>query len=169
LDFFDVRRADAADGDLDEQFVRADARDRHGLDAQIVHAAINDGAHGFGNLGHAEILTTNGHGWTRNFFNGGSKKLLSENSGQVSAVLMQLFLQVLDGDFAIYYFAAPDLLQTAGDFLAQFGCIRADEFLLRAQHSEALGNHVAGGTVMTVLQLLGDELFLLGCEGDRHG
>jgi hypothetical protein len=95
----------------------------------------------------------------------GSVNLLA---GHLKA-LMQLFPQILDGRPAIHQFAAPDLLQAAGDFLTQLGGIRADEFLLRAQHSEALGNHVAGGTVMAVLQLLGDELLLLGCECDRHG
>jgi hypothetical protein len=56
-DFFDVGGADAADGDLDEEFVRADARDGHGFEAQVIDAAINDGAHGFGDVGHAEFLT----------------------------------------------------------------------------------------------------------------
>ena len=82
---------------------------------------------------------------------------------------MQLFPKILDGGFAIHHFTAPDLLHAAGDFLAQLGGIRADEFLPRAQHSEALDNDIGGGTVMAVLQLLGDELLLLGCEGDRHG
>jgi hypothetical protein len=36
LDFFDVGGADAADGDFDEQFVRADARDGDGFDAEVV-------------------------------------------------------------------------------------------------------------------------------------
>ena len=58
LDFFDVGGADAADGDFDEQFVRADARDGDGFEAEIVDAAINDGAHGFGDVGHGELLTT---------------------------------------------------------------------------------------------------------------
>jgi hypothetical protein len=58
LDFFDVGGADAADGDFDEQFVGADARDGDGFEAQVVHAAIDDGAHGFGDVRHGEILTT---------------------------------------------------------------------------------------------------------------
>ncbi len=57
LDFFDVGGADAAGGDFDEQFVGADARDGDGFEAQVVHAAIDDGAHGFGNIGHAKLLT----------------------------------------------------------------------------------------------------------------
>jgi hypothetical protein len=52
LDFFDVGGADAADGDLDEEFMGADARDGDGFEAQVVDAAINDGAHGFGNVEH---------------------------------------------------------------------------------------------------------------------
>ena len=67
LDFFDVGGADAADGDLDEEFMGAEARDGHGFEAQVVHAAINDGAHGFGNGEPREHLTTDGHGWTRIF------------------------------------------------------------------------------------------------------
>ena len=55
LDFFDVGGADAADGDSDEQFVRADLRDGNGFEAEVVDAAINDGAHGFGNVRHGEI------------------------------------------------------------------------------------------------------------------
>jgi hypothetical protein len=58
LDFFDVGWADAADGDFDEQFMGADARDRDGLEAQVVHAAIDDGAHGFGNVRHGKVLAT---------------------------------------------------------------------------------------------------------------
>ena len=65
LDFFDVGGADAAGGDFDEQFVGADARDGDGFEAQVVHAAIDDGAHGFGDVRHGGILTTDGHGWTR--------------------------------------------------------------------------------------------------------
>jgi hypothetical protein len=65
MDFFYVGRADAADGDLDEQFIFTDARDGDRFEAQVVDAAINDGAHGFWNGGHAESLTTDGQGWTR--------------------------------------------------------------------------------------------------------
>ncbi len=57
LDFFDVGGADAADGDLDEEFMGAEARDGHGFDAQVVDAAINDGAHGLGNVRHDKLLT----------------------------------------------------------------------------------------------------------------
>ena len=61
VDFFDVGGADAADGDPDEEFMGADARDGHGFEAQVIDAAINDGAHGLGDGGHGEILTTNEH------------------------------------------------------------------------------------------------------------
>jgi hypothetical protein len=57
LDFFDVGGADAAHGDFDEQFVGADARDGDGFEAEIVDAAIDDGAHGFGDVGHGNVLT----------------------------------------------------------------------------------------------------------------
>jgi len=67
LDFFDVGGADAADGDLDKEFIRAEARDGDGFEAQIVDAAIDDGAHGLGDDEHAPDLTTDGHGWTRIF------------------------------------------------------------------------------------------------------
>jgi len=65
-DFFDVGGADAADGDADEEFVRANVRDGHGFEAQVVDAAINDGAHGFGDGEHAQIkprMDTDGHGF----------------------------------------------------------------------------------------------------------
>jgi hypothetical protein len=52
LDFFDVGGADAAGGDADEEFAGADAGDGDGFEAQVVDAAINDGAHGFGDGGH---------------------------------------------------------------------------------------------------------------------
>ena len=55
LDFFDVGGADAADGNLDEEFARADGGDGDGFEAEVVDAAINDGAHGFGNVRHGEI------------------------------------------------------------------------------------------------------------------
>jgi hypothetical protein len=57
----DVRRANAADSDLHEQFLRADTRDGKSLDAQIVGAAVNNGAHGLGNRRHGVGLTR----WTR--------------------------------------------------------------------------------------------------------
>jgi hypothetical protein len=57
MDFIDVGRADAADGDLDEQLVRANARDGHGFEAQVVDAAINNGAHGFRDGEHTGFLT----------------------------------------------------------------------------------------------------------------
>ena len=57
LDFFDVGGADAAGGDPDEEFVGADGGDGDGFEAQIVDAMIDDGAHGFGDVRHGEILT----------------------------------------------------------------------------------------------------------------
>ena len=57
LDFFDVGGADAADGDFDEEFMGAEARDGHGLEAKVVDAAIDDGAHGFGDGEHGKHLT----------------------------------------------------------------------------------------------------------------
>ena len=62
LDFFDVGGADAAHGDFDEEFVGADGRDGDGFEAEVVDAAIDDGAHGFGDVRHGEILTTDEHG-----------------------------------------------------------------------------------------------------------
>jgi hypothetical protein len=38
--------------------VGADARDRDGFEAQVIDAAIDDGAHGFGDVRHGGILTT---------------------------------------------------------------------------------------------------------------
>jgi len=47
LDFFDVGGADAAGGDLNEEFAGADFGDGNGFEAEIVGAAIHDGGHGF--------------------------------------------------------------------------------------------------------------------------
>src|ERR1039457_5355942 len=94
---------------------------------------------------------------------------LRRNSLTVAFALLQFPPPVLDGGPAINRFAAPDLLQAAGDFLAQLGGVGADEFLLRPQHAEALGHHVAGGLVMAALELLRDELLLFRCQCDRHG
>jgi hypothetical protein len=55
LDFFDFGGANAADGDFHQEFICADGRDGHGFEAEVVNAAINDGAHGFGDAGHSEI------------------------------------------------------------------------------------------------------------------
>ncbi len=74
MDFFDVGRADAADGDLDEQFVRADARDGHGFEAQVVDAAINDGAHGFRDHEHGNHLATDETQMKHGFFDGRMRK-----------------------------------------------------------------------------------------------
>lgn len=67
VNLFDVRGADAAGRNAHEQFVFADARDGHGFGAEIVRAAVNGSAHGFGNRKHGNILTTDGQGWTRIF------------------------------------------------------------------------------------------------------
>ena len=51
VDFLEIGAADAAGGDLDEQFAGADARNGDGLKAHVVDAAVDDGAHGGGDLG----------------------------------------------------------------------------------------------------------------------
>ena len=61
LDLFDVGGANTADGDFDEQFVPADARDGDGFEAEIIDTAIDDGAHGFGDGEHGGNLTTDEH------------------------------------------------------------------------------------------------------------
>ena len=66
MDFFDVRGADTANGDADEQFMAANGGDGDGFDAQVVGPAINDGPHGFGELKHAGILTTKNAGKAKN-------------------------------------------------------------------------------------------------------
>ena len=46
--------------------VGADAGDGDGFEAEVVDAAIDDGAHGFGDVRHGRILTTDytdGHGF----------------------------------------------------------------------------------------------------------
>ncbi len=68
-DFFYVGRANAADGNLDEQFVRADARNGDNFEAQVVDAAINDGAHGFGDGRHGKHLATDGTRMKHGFSN----------------------------------------------------------------------------------------------------
>jgi hypothetical protein len=54
VDFFDVCRANATSGNLNEDLMPADARNGQGFDAKVVWAAINDGAHGFRNFKHVE-------------------------------------------------------------------------------------------------------------------
>jgi hypothetical protein len=49
VDLLDIRGAHAAHGHTDKQFVRTNARHRHSLDAQVVHAAINHSLHRLGN------------------------------------------------------------------------------------------------------------------------
>ena len=48
VDFLKVSTADAAGGDLDEQFACADTRNGHGFHAHVVDAAVDNGAHGGG-------------------------------------------------------------------------------------------------------------------------
>ena len=62
VDLLDVGRTDAACGNADQQFVLAEARDGHSFGAEIVRAAVDGSAHGFGNREHGIILTTDGHG-----------------------------------------------------------------------------------------------------------
>ena len=52
LDLLDVGWADAADGHPDEQFVRPNARHRHGFEPQIIHPAIHHRLHGSWNQKH---------------------------------------------------------------------------------------------------------------------
>jgi hypothetical protein len=47
MDFFDVGRTDATDGDFDEEFARADFGDGQSLNAEVIRAAIDDRLHGF--------------------------------------------------------------------------------------------------------------------------
>ena len=83
-DFFDVGGADAADGDPDEQFVGAEARDRHGFEAQVVHAAVNDGPHGFGDGGHGGIVNHEPHE-RHEIFDDGAKPLSADaGHGKIS-------------------------------------------------------------------------------------
>lgn len=70
LDFFDVGGADAADADFHEQFVTANARDRNGFQAEVVDAAIDDGAHGFGDGKHRSYLATDETQLKHGFFEG---------------------------------------------------------------------------------------------------
>ena len=51
VDLFEVGSADAAGGDFDEQFAGADGGHGHGLDAHVVDAAVDYGAHGGGDPG----------------------------------------------------------------------------------------------------------------------
>ena len=57
LDFLDVGRADAAHRHPDQQLARADARNGHRLDAQVVRAAIDYRPHRFRYREHGRILT----------------------------------------------------------------------------------------------------------------
>ena len=54
VDFFYVGRADAADGDLDEQFAGFDIRHGDGFETEVIDPAIDDGPHGFG---HEHIMS----------------------------------------------------------------------------------------------------------------
>jgi len=48
VDFFYVGRADAADGDFDEEFAGFDFRHGDGFEPEVIDPAIDDGPHGFG-------------------------------------------------------------------------------------------------------------------------
>lgn len=56
MNFLYVGGADAASGDFDEQFARADAGDRDGLEAEVIRTAINDGTHGLWDNRHGAKL-----------------------------------------------------------------------------------------------------------------
>ena len=84
-------------------------------------------------------------------------------------LLTELPTQILNRLTAINHFATFDLFQPDGDLFARLGSVRADELLLRTQHSKALGNDIIGRTVMAAFELLRDELFLFCCQGSRHG
>jgi hypothetical protein len=75
VDFFDVGWTNAASGDLDKDFVRADARDGQSFKAKVVWAAIDDGAHGFRNFEHANVLARE-KGWHNE--EGVNSEILSE-------------------------------------------------------------------------------------------
>ncbi len=51
MNFFEIRPADAAGSYLHQQFARPDGGHGHRFHAQVVHAAIDHGLHGGGNLG----------------------------------------------------------------------------------------------------------------------
>jgi hypothetical protein len=57
--------------------VGADARDGHGFEAQVVHAAIDDGAHGLGDVRHGETTDTNFTNYHEFFWKGGRRKNLT--------------------------------------------------------------------------------------------
>jgi hypothetical protein len=50
MDLLQIRSADAAGGNLDENFAGADGGDRHSFDPHVVDAAIHYGPHGGRNL-----------------------------------------------------------------------------------------------------------------------
>lgn len=62
FDFLDVRGANAANGDANEQFLRADARNGEGFEAKVIRAAIDDGGHGFGDVEHGRVLAAEARG-----------------------------------------------------------------------------------------------------------
>jgi hypothetical protein len=57
MDFLDVSGANAAGGDADEEVAGADAGHGKGFEAEVVWAAIDNGAHGFGDGKHEGRLT----------------------------------------------------------------------------------------------------------------
>src|SRR5580658_4142466 len=67
VNFFDVGRANAADGDFDEEFVWADGWNRDGFKAQVIGTAIDDGAHGLRNVEHRKGLIRIGSKGTKNW------------------------------------------------------------------------------------------------------
>ena len=50
MNFFEIGAADAAGGDLDEQFAGPDARNGNRLNAHVVNAVIDDCTHGWGSV-----------------------------------------------------------------------------------------------------------------------
>jgi hypothetical protein len=49
VDFLEICSADAAGSHFDQQFPWPDGGHRHGLNAHIIDAAVDNGPHGFGN------------------------------------------------------------------------------------------------------------------------
>src|SRR6185369_10402171 len=68
VNFFNVGRADTADGNLNQQFVPADTGHGNGFDLKIVRATIHSGAHVFGNCEHAGVLIRKNLNGTKKIF-----------------------------------------------------------------------------------------------------
>lgn len=60
MDFFDVSRTNTAGSYFNQKLVRADVRDRDSFKAQVVDAAINNGAHGLRNIEHGDEVKEKG-------------------------------------------------------------------------------------------------------------